>query len=271
MWANIRLFGLMPLWSACTQAGPSVTRIHKHYFIKCTLSCPFIAPNMAVRGWGICGESFTLRTNENGRQYVTIADHELEKTHQGVNQKERGRDSRLYEQLNDPKCPVVSFKKYVSKLNPGCDACFFSGPKPQITVPSGMWIGKKKLSTMKKEISGKAQLSRADTNHCLCVTSARVLSKNDFTLNDIRSITGHRCVDGVLISVEGTSDAQRYKMELCMISVLQGTDLLFPTGFFWMFVELNVKVAFKDIEMICFGGLVWTHEYARTLWLVMQC
>ena len=61
------------------------------------------------------------------------------------------------------------------------------------------------------EISGKAQLSRVYTNHCLCVTSAIVPSRNDFNLNDIRSVTGHRSVDGVLPYVEGTSDVQRYK------------------------------------------------------------
>ena len=63
-----------------------------------------------------------------------------------------------------------------------------------------------------KEISGKAQVSRVYTNHCLRVTSATVLSRNDFNLNDIRSVTGHRSVDGILPYVEGTSDAQRYKM-----------------------------------------------------------
>ena len=159
-------------------------------------------------------ESFILCRDENGHQYVTLAYHELEKNHQGVNRKESDRDPRMYEQLNDPNCPVASFKKYVAKLNPGCDAFF---QRPKTTANSDIWyvncpIGKNKLSTMMKEISGKAQLSRVYTNHCLRVTSATVLSRNDFNLNDIRSVTGHRSVDGVLPYVEGTSDAQRYKM-----------------------------------------------------------
>ena len=56
-------------------------------------------------------ESFTLCTDENGHQYVTLAYHELEKNHQGVNRKESDRGPRMYEQLNDPNCPVASIKK----------------------------------------------------------------------------------------------------------------------------------------------------------------
>ena len=65
-------------------------------------------------------------TDENGHQYVTLVYHELEKNHQGGNQKESYRDPRMYEQeqLYDHNCPVASFKTYVSKLNPGCDAAF---------------------------------------------------------------------------------------------------------------------------------------------------
>ena len=90
-------------------------------------------------------ESFTLRTDENGHQYVILAYHEFEKNHQGVNRKESDRDPRMCEQLNDPTCPVASFKKYVTKLNPGCDA-FYSGPKPQLTVTSGLWIARLEIN-----------------------------------------------------------------------------------------------------------------------------
>ena len=74
-------------------------------------------------------ESFILCTDENGHQYMTLAYHELKKNHQGVNRKKSGRDPRMYAQLNDPNCPVASFKKYESKLNPGCD--FFSAAQNQ--------------------------------------------------------------------------------------------------------------------------------------------
>ena len=158
-------------------------------------------------------ESFTLCTDENGHQYVTLAYHDLEKNQQGVNRKESDRDPRMYEQLNDPNYPVASFKKYVSKLNPECDASF---QRPKTTANSDIWyvncpIGKNKLSTMMKEIFGKAQLSRVYSNHCLRVTSVTVLSRNDFNLNDIRSVTVHSSLDGVLPYVEGTSDCRDTK------------------------------------------------------------
>ena len=81
-------------------------------------------------------ESFILCRDENGHQYVTLAYHKLEKNHQGVNRKESDRDPRMYEQLNDPNCPVASFKKYVAKLNPGCDAFF---QRPKTTANSDIW------------------------------------------------------------------------------------------------------------------------------------
>ena len=89
--------------------------------------------------------------------------------------------------------------------------------RPKTNASSDIWyvncpIGKNKLSTMMKELSGKAQLPLVYTNHCLRVISATVLNRNDFNINNIRSVTGHKSVDGVLPYVEGTSDAQRYKM-----------------------------------------------------------
>ena len=74
--------------------------------------------------------------------------------------------------------------------------------RPKTTASGEIWyvncpIEKNKLST-KMEMSGKAQLSRVYTNHCLHMTSATVLIRNFFNLYDIRNVAGHRSVDGVL-------------------------------------------------------------------------
>ena len=101
-----------------------VALLHKVYF-ELSLHC-------ARRGcaglWDLRKDSFTIRRDENGHRYVTLAYHELEKNHQGLKKREIGRDPRMYEQQGDENCPVRSFAKYLSKLNPGCTA-FFQRPK----------------------------------------------------------------------------------------------------------------------------------------------
>ena len=60
----------------------------------------------------------------------------------------------MFEKIGDPLCPVASFEKYVSKLNPHCGA-FFQRPKKMAV--DGFWygnqcIGKKTLGNNMKAI-----------------------------------------------------------------------------------------------------------------------
>ena len=159
-------------------------------------------------------DSFVVKVDENDREYVTIRYHELEKNHQGLNKREQVRDPRMYAQ-NDENCPVKSFRKYVSALNPNCDA-FFQRTNPQFK-DSGIWyqnapLGKNKIALLMKTISKKAGLSKLYTNHCLRVTSVTVLSRNDVCAENICSVTGHQNVDSVRAYVEKPTDAQRFNM-----------------------------------------------------------
>ena len=161
-------------------------------------------------------DSFIVKSDENGRHYVTLAYHELEKNHQGLKKKEGDRDPRMYEQIGASDCPVASYRKYLSKLNPACEA-FFQRPISTRRVHDDIWygispVGKNTLSNFMKEISKKAQLSRIYTNHCLRATSATVLDRNAISPLDICSVTGHRNVESVKSYVQGPSDDQRYNM-----------------------------------------------------------
>lgn len=73
-------------------------------------------------------------------------------------------------------------------------------------------LGKNKIYTLMKTMSIKANLSKVYSNHCLRVTSATVLSRNNISPLDICSVTGHRNVESVKSYVQGTSDAQRFNM-----------------------------------------------------------
>ena len=73
-------------------------------------------------------DHFVVATDSDGRQYVTQAVDKLTKTCED-NQSSRTDAGRMYETSTD-QCPVRSFMKYISKLDPKCET-LFQTPKPQ--------------------------------------------------------------------------------------------------------------------------------------------
>ena len=70
-------------------------------------------------------KSFAVSVDPAGVEYVHPTYHEKEKNHLGVNSKEREKQAIMSAQPDDPsRCPVNSFKLYLSKLNDKCDALF---------------------------------------------------------------------------------------------------------------------------------------------------
>ena len=70
-----------------------VALLNKVYF-ELSLHC-------ARRGcdalWDLLNDSFTIRRNENGHRYTTLAYHELEKNHQGLKKRDTDRDPQMHE------------------------------------------------------------------------------------------------------------------------------------------------------------------------------
>ena len=64
-----------------------------------------------------------MATDNKGHRYVAMAYNEADKTHHGVDLKEKPKAPRMYE-TNQQLCPVKSFEKYLSKLNPDNEALF---------------------------------------------------------------------------------------------------------------------------------------------------
>ena len=77
---------------------------------------------------------FTVHTDYDGRQYVAQATDEMTKKTREDNQSSRKDTGRMYE-TEEENCPVVSFKSFVSKLNPECDT-FFQTPKDVVPTRS---------------------------------------------------------------------------------------------------------------------------------------
>ena len=118
--------------------------------------------------------SFSVERDEYEREYViTNYSQTRSKFHRSPKQ------SVMYAQ-NDPSCPVKSFKMYLEKLHPVCDALF---QRPNLNwQKNGEWytnqqIGKNTCDTFMQRISAEAQLSHKYTNKCLRATVAMVLSE----------------------------------------------------------------------------------------------
>lgn len=83
--------------------------------------------------------------------------------------------------VGNPSCPVVSFLKYVSKLNDDIEA-LWQRPLGSFFPDSETWyckspLGKNTLGKMMIEISRQGQLSQRYTNHSVRATAITVLDE----------------------------------------------------------------------------------------------
>lgn len=140
-------------------------------------------------------DSFVIKVDENGDEYVVMAYHEKEKTKRGVNMKEKERECAMYAVSNDSNCPVRHLKIYLEKLNPKCDAFYqrpMSNPKPEGPWYENCPVGKNKLNDMMKTMSIEGGLSQVYTNHCLRNTCVNALEGAGYEVKDIMRVTGHK-------------------------------------------------------------------------------
>ena len=96
---------------------------------------------------------------------------------------------------NGPRCPVASFLRYKSKLNPECGS-FWQRPNPKLkSSDAGPWYcnarqGKNTIGDKMKNISSRAGVKKY-TNHCLRATSITTLQNAGFRDREIMSVSGH--------------------------------------------------------------------------------
>ena len=159
---------------------------------------------------------FIIKKNSKGLLYTTPSFNELDKNHSGQDPKVKDPQKVMTEEPHDPNCPVKTLQKYMSKLNPKCDA-FFQRPKSKFSPHDTIWyenapLGKNKLAQKMAKISVEAQCSERYTNHCLRATAATALSHAGVAPNDICAVTGHRSAESLRHYVEGPSMEQRQSM-----------------------------------------------------------
>ena len=143
-----------------------------------------------------------LFDQESGLKYVSKAVDELTKNHR-ENDKENGGDGYMPEMPGNPLCPVLSFEKYLEKLNPKCER-LWQRPKASFLPNETCWytnspIGAKTLQKFMPTLSEKCQLSKRYTNHSIRATGATILSHQRFNPAQIMSVSGHKSVSSLSV------------------------------------------------------------------------
>lgn len=149
--------------------------------------------------------NFIVLHDAKNRKYVTMAFNE---TDQNLDTRENGMESRMYEN-SGKNCPVTSFEKYISKLNPECPD-LFQKPLHKV-INKDIWyaakpIGVNTLSTFMSRISREAGLSRLYTNHCIRAYISTKLYESGFSYRAIMSVTGHRHENSLTSYVKPSED-----------------------------------------------------------------
>ena len=146
-------------------------------------------------------KSFQISTGADNIEFIKITFNEKTKKNQG-DSTSSGADSLHNDHHvitaipDNPLCPVESFKRYMSLLNPDINA-FFQHPDKKKTGFTKEPIGKNSLGQLMKEISKDAQLSREYTNHQIRKTTATGMHRSGFTLEEIANVTKHKNLDSL--------------------------------------------------------------------------
>ena len=162
-------------------------------------------------------DSFQIEKDDRGRSYVTIGYNEFDKNHTAEGRQDKENKMQImYSQVGDPLCPVVSFQKYLDKLNP-LQVAFFQRPKSLACSEDDHWyenkpLGVNTIANMMKTISKEAKLSQVYTNHCLRATTATVLANAGVSSRDICAVTGHHNEGSLKSYITATSFQKRNEM-----------------------------------------------------------
>jgi hypothetical protein len=136
------------------------------------------------------------KDSKTGLKYIVKTIDELTKNHR-ANDKEKT-SAIMPENPGSEFCPVLSYEKYVSKLNPNCEK-LWQRPKDEFCDDDQIWynnvpVGENTLGSFMSVLRKKCDLSQTYTNHSIRVTGATILAKNSYCHSQIMAITGHKYV-----------------------------------------------------------------------------
>lgn len=181
----------------------------------------------------LCTSDFIIQTDSCGLKYVAYNTDKLTKNHRGeLGDDEASQGGMMYEMQNNSKCPVISFEKYMSVLNPLCQS-FWQRPKRSGNeINNSTWydnspVGKNTLGNKMKTLSQQAGLSRVYTNHCLRATCVTTLDSVGFEARHIMGVSGHKAETSIR-NYSRVDEAKKREMSMALSSNM--TSSFTPQG-----------------------------------------
>ena len=163
--------------------------------------------------------SFALKLNQNNQEYLELTYNESTKKSQGDDNNEQTEQPILLSREGNRRCPVTSFKLYLSKLTNIDD--LFQTPNTHYKYPGDKWykespVGEGTIGKFMKEISKNAGLSYIYTNHCIRGTTATAMHRSGYSLHEIAQVTRHKNIESLKYYLEEPTldDMQNYSKSL---------------------------------------------------------
>ena len=145
--------------------------------------------------------SFVLKTDENGDEYVALTHETRQNNWQGgIDAAENPKEKRMYavSRAGD-KCPVKFLLLFCSKTNPDATSLFNRCSRLAISSPSkeDIWytdvgIKKYQFTRFMADISKNSKLERNYTAHCLRATTIQGMNDAGFEVRHIMHMSGHK-------------------------------------------------------------------------------
>ena len=158
--------------------------------------------------------TFAVGVDATGREFVDMAVDEADKNHSSSDSPfDTPGEGALYAVPGHPLCPVATFKKYTSLLNP-VENALWQRPKLHVTENDSVWycnspLGAKALGDMMSNLSQRYKLSRRYTNHCVRVTSIQLLDDENVPGRHIVRISGHKSEASIKTYARKLSSARK--------------------------------------------------------------
>uniref|UniRef100_A0A8C9XGL7 ZMYM2-like/QRICH1 C-terminal domain-containing protein n=1 Tax=Sander lucioperca TaxID=283035 RepID=A0A8C9XGL7_SANLU len=202
----------------------------------------------------LTASSFAINVDDAGDEYVSLSFNPETKNHKNTNHpnKENLRGA-MYAEPSNPRYPVLSFKKYLTRRPPGVTAFYLhplKDPQPHLWY-STQPMGKNYLGDMLPRLSKAAGLTTRYTNHSLRSTAVRRLSEAGLESRQIMSVTGH---SRVLSAPQQASAAS-------MVSPPQAAQSSQPTSSDSSFSAMNSPMPFSMSHFTINGNVQFnTHK-----------
>jgi hypothetical protein len=204
-------------------------------------------------------KTFAIKTDSSGREYVYQQIDEYDKNNRDAATSDATLgDGRMYARVDDPLCPVYSFKLYLGKLHPDITD-LWQRPKDTFDYNYETWyckspVGKKKkkmLAQMMPEISIKAKLSQRYANHSVRATSISAMDNAGVEARHIMRASGNRSESSIRSYSKRLSENKQREISDSLNSALQTEptkDLNTPSVFGLSAAE--IEAVLSDSETV---------------------